>query len=254
MSRHKKHEHVNHERWLVSYADFITLLFAFFVVLYATSQTDQKKMREAEFSIRAAFQTMGIFPVSSKDPNLGAIAGAAASAVAPPDVSSSGDMDHATEKNMVDLKRMQHKMEMLLAPQITHGTVAVRIGREGLVISLMEAGFFESASATPKPACLATLNSIGSALASTGYSLRIEGHTDDVPIHNDQFASNWELSTARATVLTRMFIEQDHIAPDRLSASGYAEYHPVASNQTEQGRSRNRRVDIIVLPNHPSQS
>lgn len=245
MSRKKKHEHTNHERWLVSYADFITLLFAFFVVMFATSQSDRKKVQEAEFSIRTAFQTMGIFPEMSKTPNLGAVAGAPAPT--PASIVMGDDLE-ASPKVMADLKKMEERMEHLLATQIAHGTVSVRIGRDGLIISLREAGFFESASAIPKVSSMPTLNAIGAAIASTNYRVRIEGHTDNVPIHNAQYPSNWELSTMRATVLTRLFIEQDHVAANRLAAAGYADYHPVASNSTPQGRSRNRRVDIIVLP------
>lgn len=241
MSRKRKHEHVSHERWLISYADFITLLFALFVVLFATSQSDRAKVKEVEFSIRTAFQSMGIFPAASKDPNLGNVAGTAEA------VMMGDDLD-IPPKALADLKKMQRRMNQLLAPEIAHGTVSVRIGRDGLIISLREAGFFESASATPKPASLSTLNAIGNALAATPYNIRVEGHTDNVPIHNDQFPSNWELSTARAVVLTRLFIEKDRIGASRLAAAGYAEYHPVASNATEQGRSRNRRVDIIILP------
>lgn len=243
MSRKRKHEHVNHERWLVSYADFITLLFAFFVVMFATSQSDHKKVQKVEYSIRTAFQTMGIFSATSKDPNLEAVAGAPAEAT----VIMGDDLD-ASPKAMEDLEKMQRRMEQLLAPEIARRTVSVRIGRDGLIISLREAGFFESASATPKAASLPTLNAIAAAIQITPYNVRIEGHTDNIPIHDEQFASNWELSTARATVLTRLFIEKDHIAANRLAASGYAQYHPVASNLTGQGRSRNRRVDLIVLP------
>jgi len=246
MSRKKKHEHSNHERWLVSYADFITLLFAFFVVMFASSQSDQKKVKEAEFSIRSAFQTMGIFPAMNKDPNLGAAVGSAQKSQSQTIVL--GDDLYAPPKAMADLKKMQQRMQQLLASQIAQGTVSVHIGRDGLVISLREAGFFPSAAAIPKRSSLPILNAIGNALAETPYNVRIEGHTDNVPIHNEEFASNWELSTARATELTRLFIERDHIAANRLVASGYAEYHPVASNSTAQGRSKNRRVDIIILP------
>ncbi len=243
MSRKKRHEHVSHERWLISYADFITLLFALFVVLFATSQSDHKKVQEVEFSIRTAFQSMGIFPAMSKDPNLGAVAEAPAA-----DTVIMGDDLDVSPKVMADLKKMEQRVERLLASQIVHGTVSVRIGRDGLIISLREAGFFESASAIPIASSLPALNAIGKAIAATPYNVRIEGHTDNVPIHTEKFVSNWELSTARATALTRFFIEKDHIAPNRLAASGYAEYHPVASNSTVQGRGRNRRVDIIVLP------
>ena len=245
MSRKKKHDHVNHERWLVSYADFITLLFAFFVVLFASSQSDKRKIHQVEHSIHSAFETMGIFPDMSTSPNLASIAGNAAPAAE----TVNGDLD-LSAKQMADLNRMKRRMELLLAEEIGHHTVAISMGRDGLIISLREAGFFESGSATPIPTSMNTLYAIARALAETSYGIRIEGNTDNIPIHNDHFDSNWELSTARATVLARICIVSAHIDPVRMSAAGYAEFHPVASNATAAGRSRNRRVDIVVLPNN----
>lgn len=239
----KKHEHVNHERWLVSYADFITLLFAFFVVLFASSQSDKRKVQQVEKSIHSAFDTMGIFPAMSTTPNLASVAAGPAPAIGTAD----SDLD-LSAKQLADLNRMKQRMERLLAVQIAQHTVAISMGRDGLIISLREAGFFESGSADPIPASMNTLYAIARALAETTYDIRIEGNTDNIPIHNDQFDSNWELSTARATVLARVFIVNTHIAPVRISAAGYAEFHPISSNATEAGRSRNRRVDIIVLP------
>ena len=242
MSRKKKHEHVNHERWMVSYADFVTLLFAFFVVMFASSRQDHQKAQQAGASIRIAFQSMGVFPAASKQPNL-------ISVVVPPShaVPSEGDLE-SMAMAMQDLRNLEHRMERALAPQIADGTVTMTLGRAGLLISLSDAGFFQSGSAVPIATSLPALNEIGQAIATTPYDVRIEGHTDDVPIRNSQYPSNWELSTARATELTRLFIEKDHILPARLSAAGYAQYHPIASNLTEEGRGRNRRVDVIVLP------
>jgi chemotaxis protein MotB len=122
------------------------------------------------------------------------------------------------------------------------------MGRDGLVISLREAGFFNSGSASPKPETLATLHSIATSLGRTPYDLRVEGHTDNVPIHTQEFDSNWELSSARATRIARLFLDMKAMPPDRIAAAGYAEYHPVASNDTADGRAENRRVDLVVLP------
>src|SRR5665213_3491615 len=144
MSRRKKHEHVNHERWLVSYADLITLLFAFFVVLFASSQSDKRKVQQVEKSIHSAFDTMGIFPAMSVTPNLASIA------AGPSTASGNGAVDGQTDlsaKQLVDLDRMKQRMERLLALEIAHHTVAISMGRDGLIISLREAGFFESGSA-----------------------------------------------------------------------------------------------------------
>jgi chemotaxis protein MotB len=210
--------------------------------MFASSRQDHRKTQQAETSIRTAFQTMGVFPSASKKRGLSSV-------VVPPAhaVPSEGDLEEMALA-MEDLRNLQHRVERALAPQIADGVVIVTLGRAGLLISLSSAGFFQSGSAVPIASSLPALNEIGHAIATTPYDVRIEGHTDNVPIHNAQYSDNWELSTARATVLTRLFIEEDTIVPTRLAAAGYAQYHPVASNLTEAGRSRNRRVDIIVLP------
>jgi chemotaxis protein MotB len=248
MNRKTRHSHVSHERWLVSYADFITLLFAFFVVMFASSRQDHTKVKQVESSIRQAFQSMGVFPTDSTETNL-----SSATLVPPESVAmvTLGDDVTSLPGVMEDLNNMRRRMEHALAPQIADGTVAVALGRGGLLISLRDVGFFESGSAVPKSSSIPTLQVIGRGIAAVPYNVRIEGHTDDVPIRNSQYASNWELSTARATELTRLFIEANQVQPGRLSAAGYAQYHPIASNLTEEGRSRNRRVDIIVLPTRP---
>ena len=180
MSHKKKHEHVSHERWLVSYADFITLLFAFFVVLFSSSQSDRKKVEQVEYSIHSAFQTMGIFTMASSAPNLQNPGG-------PPNAATimmGDDLDAASPATLADLNKMKAKLDTLLAAQIARKTVSVKVGRDGLIISLRAAGFFESGVAAPLPASIPSLLAIGSALAVTPYDVRIEGHTDNVPIHN----------------------------------------------------------------------
>jgi len=147
----------------------------------------------------------------------------------------------------MDLEKIKDRLSGMLSNQIADHTVSMKIGRDGLVISLREAGFYDSGAAVVHPSSLPILNKIATALAGTPYDIRIEGHTDNIPIHTEQFDSNWELSTTRATRLTRIFVA-DNFAPYRMSASGYAEFHPVAPNDTPEGRAQNRRVDIIVLP------
>ena len=118
---------------------------------------------------------------------------------------------------------------------------------DGLVISLREVGFFESGSAQMKATSQAAFDRIADMLRKRECRLRIEGHTDNAPIHTSHFASNWELSTSRATEIVRLLIVRNGFAPDRLSAAGYAEYHPVATNLTAEGRGMNRRVDVVIL-------
>jgi chemotaxis protein MotB len=248
MRRRKDKHHSNHERWLISYADFITLLFAFFVVMYATSKADQKKQAEAAASINSAFRSLGLF--QSAVPTKATQSSPAASEDSPaiPMNVVMGDEMLASPEVQQDFERIKRNLEGLLSNQIAKHVVALRIGREGLIISLREAGFYESGAAAPQSASIATLGEIAEALRATPYDVRIEGHTDNIPIHTEQFDSNWELSTARATRLARIFIDGHQFAPARLSASGYAEYHPATTNATAEGRAQNRRVDIIVLP------
>ena len=249
MSRRKPTGHVNHERWLVSYADFITLLFAFFVVLYATSKADQRKQQQVAQSIDSAFQALGIFADSARKPATKQVpsSSSADQPVTPMNIVMGEDV-LAPAQVKEDLEQLSRHMQQLLANQIAQHTVSVKMGKDGLIISLKEAGFFDSGSAIPHPAALPVLSKVAEALGKTAYDLRIEGHTDNVPIHNAEFDSNWELSSARATHLARIFLATGAIPPERLSASGYAEYHPVATNATSEGRSENRRVDLLILP------
>ena len=229
---------VGHDRWLVSYADFITLLFAFFVVLYAFARADQKKQVQVAQAVNKALNSMGgLANHGQKD-----------AGDAPQPAKAAGEELLSPMQVKYDLDRIQHDLSLALAKEISNKTVALEMGRDGLVISLREAGFFDSGSATPKPETLETLRTIANRLGATAYDLRVEGHTDNVPIHTAQFDSNWELSAARATHIARLFLEMNAIPPERLSAAGYGEFHPVASNDTSAGRAENRRVDLVVLP------
>jgi len=214
--RRRPRAHTNHERWLVSYADFITLLFAFFVVLYASSQVDQRKVGKLALAIQVAFQEMGVFPASTtqipldlNDPmpfstvqaiqnvertaEIGRIASA-------PKGGLSGSSDDT------DLATLRGELEQALHAEIALHQVSLHRDTEGLVISLREFGFFDSGSAAIKPEALPALDRIASILAIRTCNLRIEGHTDNVPIHTPTIASNWELSTNRATELVRLLI------------------------------------------------
>jgi chemotaxis protein MotB len=147
-----------------------------------------------------------------------------------------------------DLENLQRELKQSLSSQIASHAISMKMDRSGLVISLREAGFFSSGSATPKPDALSALRKVAASLSRTPYDLRIEGHTDNVPIHTAEFDSNWELSSARATHIAHIFLDLKAIPPERISAAGYSEYHPTADNDTAEGRSENRRVDLVVLP------
>jgi chemotaxis protein MotB len=243
MSRKKKHEHVNHERWLVSYADFITLLFAFFVVLFASSQSDKKKQLQIAAVMQTAFTPLGAFEAHSKTPPLadGSGAPSAATPAALPLPVPSATLHMAETEGFLNALLK----EQIAAKHIPPGSVTLRTTPDGLVISLHEAGFFASGSAEVRASSISVIESLAAALPPG--PLRIEGHTDNVPIHTAQFATNWELSTARATAIARLLLDHTNLNPANLSAAGYAEFHPVASNASEEGRSQNRRVDIILL-------
>lgn len=243
MSRKKKHEHVNHERWLVSYADFITLLFAFFVVLFASSQSDKKKQMQVAAAMQTAFTPLGSFEMHSKTPPLDPAS--SASAVTKPAALAMPFPQSGQLRREEDLKANLHKLVKDAGGKLPPGSVTTRTTPEGLVISLHEIGFFPSGSAQVRGDSVAMLVALAATIPDA--PLRVEGHTDNVPIHNAQFSSNWELSTARASTIARLLLEHGVIHPVNVSAAGYAEFHPVTSNATAEGRSQNRRVDIILL-------
>jgi chemotaxis protein MotB len=230
MMRKKKQGRVGHDRWLVSYADFITLLFAFFVVLFATGESDRSKKVELAASIESAFSEMGIFEAHTKSPPALEHPGTGMGPYA------------ALRENQVEVK--QH-LEEAAQPEIDRGVIGLHDSPYGLVISLQEAGFFDSGSADVRPAALPVLHRIAAALPEA--VLRVEGHTDNVPIHTEQFASNWELSSARASSIARLLLLHANVHAEQMSVAGYAEFHPAASNATPEGRARNRRVDIVLL-------
>jgi chemotaxis protein MotB len=239
---------VTHDRWLVSYADFITLLFAFFVVLYAFSKADQKKQMEVSASIDTAFRSLGIFPDAARHPSGGPTGSDGTDKAVIPMNIVMGEEVLGPARVKADLDRLHRQLAQTLSNEVATHTVSIHMGRDGLVISLREAGFFTSGSATPRPETLPTLRKIAESLGRTPYDLRVEGDTDNIPIHTSEFDSNWELSTARATHIARKILELKAMPADRISAAGYAEFHPVASNDTAEGRAENRRVDLVVMP------
>ncbi|HUI75238.1 MAG TPA: OmpA family protein [Candidatus Acidoferrum sp.] len=257
MSRRRRGAgHSSRERWLVSYADLITLLFAFFVVLYASSQVDKRKVGKLALAIQVAFQQLGVFDTSNTQIPLSDSEAIPFSKIQAVENSErTADLERfvqpmkgvLTPITNAPMKDIQAELEKALAPEIQRHVVEIKPTREGLVVSLREIGFFESASAVMRPSSRGAVDRLAAILSSRTESLRIEGHTDNVPIHNSRYESNWELSTARASELIKLFVERYHFDPARLSAAGYGEYHPVASNDTPEGRARNRRVDIVVL-------
>jgi len=240
--RKKRAPHASHDRWLVSYADFITLLFAFFVVMYSTAQVDHKKAGQLATAIQLGFQQLGAYPSPS---------GSNSYLVDQPHTDQSLIAPALPlQEETGGLADLRKELEQALAPEISRNEVGVRAARDGLVISLREAGFFDSGSANFKAGSQPAFSRMAAILGAHKYNLRIEGHTDNVRIHNAQYNSNWELSTARSTEIIRLLIMKYGIASQRLSAGGYAEFHPITSNATDAGRALNRRVDVVVLSDH----
>jgi two-component system copper resistance phosphate regulon response regulator CusR len=212
-------------------------------VNYSTAQVDKKKVGQLATAIQVAFQQLGAYPTAG--------------------VSNSAPIEHVMDsvktvpalalplnEENPDLTDLRNELEQALAPEISRGEATVGFGREGLVISLREAGFFDSGSAGVKTGSQPAFSRMAKLLGERQYNIRIEGHTDNVRIHNTLYTSNWELSTARSTEMIRLLIVKYSFAPQRLSASGYGEYHPIASNSTEAGRALNRRVDVVVVGRH----
>ena len=249
--RHRPAAQVNHERWLVSYADFVTLLFAFFVVLYASAQVDKQRAVRLSDAIDSAFKQLGIFEKDDHKPGEPEPKISLPSAVnAAQDLSHwapSGREQLGADQKKEDFNAIRGELEQALAGEIKRNEVALHMDSDGLVVSLREIGFFDSGSASIKPGAEAAFGRVARILQQHSFAVRIEGHTDNVPIHTSQFASNWELSTARATELVKALVEQHGISAERLSAAGYAEFHPAASNATAKGRQLNRRVDVVIL-------
>lgn len=246
MGKKKHAEHVNHERWLVSYADLLTLLFAFFVVLFASSVSDKKKTAAMAAAMQTAFTEHGVFDAHAQTPPLEPggvnIRGTPTPLMLPVINSPDGAGKSSEAATTADLKKA---MQQALGSAVANGEVSVHETRDGLTISLQEAGFFASGSAEVHPAMLPLLRRIAASLPDR--DLRVEGHTDNMPVHNDRFRSNWELSTARAVAIADALMTHCRLAPSHFSLAGYGPFRPVAGNGTAQGRAQNRRVDIVLL-------
>lgn len=273
MRKKKPPEHVNHERWLVSYADFITLLFAFFTTLYAISSVDAQKMGRMVLSMRASFDS-SVFPTGSGELSLskGDGAGSALSRdlVENVKVPQEKALKEYSVTNLKELKtnfvekgvpkgevvamgRLRDNVEGVVKRRGVSHKVRTRMETRGLVISL-DGTFFDSGSDQLRPEGRELLEGIAQDLLAMDNQIRIEGHTDNVPINTLRFPSNWELSTARSTSIVAYLVEKFGFRPEKLSGSGFGEYCPVASNDTPEGRAINRRVDIVVLTSTYSRS
>ncbi|MGA3344169.1 MAG: flagellar motor protein MotB [Terracidiphilus sp.] len=248
MRRRRRVEEAGHpDRWMVSYADFVTLLFSLFVVLFASTYHDKKTIQRVSTAVKNGFQEMGAFVGSdsirdSTSSDISKLGG-----VLNPNDNGGARVGTIPGNAGIDVVELQRKLTKALGKEIERQEVELRMTPEGFVISLHEIGFFESGEARLLPGATEKIKRIAAVLMQYGLDMRVEGHSDNVPIHNATFNSNWELSTARALAVAMMLIDEAGFDPQRMSIAGYAQYHPVASNDTPEGRQANRRVDIVIV-------
>ena len=226
----------------------MTLLFAFFVVLFAATYRDNQAIRKLAKAIHNGFQTMGAF--SADESGHG---GAYSTETPGADDNTSRVQNDKTSINPAsagsvhDMLELRRQLEAAMGQELQNHEVALQVTPEGFVISLKELGFFNSGEADLLPGAAEKIERIAKVLSKPGLDIRIEGHSDNQPIHNAEFRSNWELSTARAMAVLRLLVDHAGFDPQKLSASGYGEYRPVADNATPEGRRMNRRVDLVVV-------
>jgi len=235
------YDHDNHDRWLISYADFITLLFAFFVVMYAISAINENKYRILASSLGDAF---GKTPTSDATvPQLPAVA-------LPPEIKQRTLKQQQAIEEQAHMTEVASNLLDVMAPLVKEGKVRVTQSRRGVSIEINANVLFEPGRAELEARSLMVLRAVAEKLKNEPFNLEITGHTDNVPISNSVFASNWELSAVRATSVVRLLADSG-IAPARLSAIGREASQPIASNDTAEGRARNRRVELMILSGLP---
>lgn len=229
---------------MLSYADFVTLLFALFVALYAISQQDKSGAKRFSESVREAVKAGGV-PTAirslmathdgsrkSPGPDAALLDAAPGGQPVPSDPS---------------LAQPFARLSVALKNEIGAGKVGLRLGTRGIVITLQEKSFFSSGDDSIYVSSYPAIERVASVIADLPNSVQLEGHTDSVPIHTGRFRNNWELSAARSIALLQLFQMKFGIEPDRFVVAGYAQNAPIALNDTEEGRALNRRVEIIIL-------
>ena len=247
MPRKKQRSSPNSERWLVSYADFITLLFAFFVVMFATAQTDNAKARAVSESVKQALQGD-----SFKDAFSMLLGGMPADKGlhTAPEAGSGGEKlnlgAHSPAHSPMTLADLLPLLSVALQQEIRSGRLSLRMTARGLTISFTQTALFPSGEDEIAADFYPTIQKIAESMNKLPNPARAEGHTDSIPIHNSRFRSNWELSAARSIALVELFTKFG-VARERLSIAGYADTDPVDNNDTEEGRRKNRRVDLVIL-------
>ena len=249
MARRKKHAaHENHERWLVSYADFITLLFAFFVVMFASAQGDKGKAAAVSESVKKAFEEGKMASLVT------VMFGGSVDTVGTGNAMMKGPggahkmvEEAKKDRQIVELMPSLKVLSTELKKEIESGRIKVSMEQRGLAISFKEAALFASGEDVVSTEAYESIAKVAEAINKLPNPVRLEGHTDSVPIHTARFRSNWELSAARSIALLEIFATKYNVPRDRMSIGGYADTAPIDSNDTIAGRTRNRRCDVIIL-------
>ena len=266
MAKMKKHQHPEEEEggeaWLLPYSDLMTLLLAVFIVLFAVSNVDKGKVEKMSGAFKEIMMTggAGIFSGDSKEIGIFPDGGYpvinsknysqenAQAAQAKNEATTEKDVQQFLGDNeMKDMEALKAEIDSELQSENVASSVTTSIDMRGLVISFNNAILFDSGNAKVKEENEKALLEVAAMVNTTENYIRIEGHTDDIPISSKIYASNWELSTARASSVVRLLIDKGNVSPERLSAVGYGEYKPVDSNATPEGRAKNRRIDFIVM-------
>ncbi|HJV54208.1 MAG TPA: flagellar motor protein MotD [Noviherbaspirillum sp.] len=235
-------EQDNHERWMVSYADFITLLFAFFVVMYAISSVNEGKYRAVANSLVGAFRSTPVVPASDNAQQV--------TAPSIPMASQQRRNAEALRREREQMTHMARDIQKALAPLVSQGKVRVTQSPRGVRVEINASVLFAPGDARLSGETGEVLRAVAVVLKDDDHAIQVEGHTDSVPIMNSAFPSNWELSSVRASSVVRLFAESG-IAESRLTAIGRGQTQPVESNDTAEGRQRNRRVTIVILSSLP---
>ncbi|CAH1198347.1 Flagellar motor rotation protein MotB [Candidatus Nitrotoga sp. BS] len=238
MARRARHrEHENHDRWLISYADFITLLFAFFVVMYAMSSVNESKYQIFSASLTSAFgkqivKPAAIVPASEQGLLLKSLVDR-----------RNAKLAQQQQEAMQDIAK---KINQVMSALVKNGQVSVMQTNRGVAVEINASALFNQGNATLQGGAISTLVDVAKVLEPVDLAIEVEGHTDDIPIATEQFPSNWELSSARASSVVRLFIEHG-LMPKNLKAIGSAANHPVTSNDTADERAQNRRITVTIL-------
>lgn len=256
--KHEHEEHANHEAWAIPYGDLVTLLLAFFVVMYAVSSVNEGKYRVLSDSLVAAFrgQPTTMEPVQVGDKLVKMKQDDTLAGIKPGEVTKFDRGQNEAKENPTlqnHLQQMSDDLEAAMQELIDQEMIRVQRAPSWVEVEIKADILFPSGSAEIEPGAIPILERVAGILAVRPYPIRIEGHTDTRPIRTAQFPSNWELSAARAARIVRLFQERG-ITPSRLVVAGMGENEPVADNASEEGRNRNRRVTIVILGKPPAET